>query len=123
MWRRSVIVDMERQEVIEAVGKGVGVMTLRKRIHEAHRVLLVRPKWWTPERGKAATAIARTKVGSNYDFLGTVGVDDPKRYYCTELATRVYSAYFSKNEHFPTVVEPGHMYLYGKVLYDSGSRD
>jgi hypothetical protein len=119
----AVIIDMERQEVIEAVSKGVGLMPLRQRVHEAHRVLLVRPKWWTPERGKAAVAKARQKVGSPYDYLGTVGADDPKRFYCTELVTLVYGDHFGPNEHFPTVIEPGHMYLFGKLLYDSGSRD
>ena len=119
----AVVIDRSREEIIEAVGDGVSTMPLKKRIHEAHRVLLIRPKWWTPERGKAAVAFARSKIGSDYDFLGTVGIGEDERYYCTELATEAYKPHIDSKEHFPIVVEPGHMSLYGTVLYDSGVRN
>jgi hypothetical protein len=119
----AVVVDRTRGEIIEAVGAGVGTMTLRKRIHEAHRVVLVRPKWWTEERGKAAVKFARSKIGASYDFLGTVGAGHKERYYCTELAKDGYNDHIDRDEHFPTVLEPGHMMLYGTILFDSGARN
>jgi hypothetical protein len=70
----AVILDMDTRTIIEAVGSGIAEMRLRKRLHEAHRVLLIRPKWWTPKRGKQAVERARTQLGGAYDFLGTVGV-------------------------------------------------
>ena len=119
----AVIIDRTREEIIEAVGGGVSTMSLKQRIHEAHRVLLVRPKWWDPERGKAAVSFARSKIGAGYDFLGTVGLGEDERYYCTELATEAYKKHIDAQEHFPVVIEPGHMSLYGTVLYDSGVRN
>lgn len=117
------VIDRERGEVIEAVGAGLQTMELRERIHEAHRVLVMRPRWWTPERGREAVARARALVGGAYDFLGTVGIDSDDRFYCSEFATHVYDEYHDELEHFPIVIEPGHMYLYGQVLYDSRFRN
>jgi len=117
------VVDRENEEIIEAVGAGIQTMSLRERIHESHRVLVIRPRWWTPERGLEAAARARELVGGDYDFLGTVGMGSDERFYCSELGVHLYRAYHDALEHFPRVVEPGHMYLYGRVLYDSRFRN
>ncbi len=117
------IIDRENDEVIEAVGAGLQTMSLRERVHEAHRIIIIRPRWWTPERGRGAVARARALIGGSYDFLGTVGLGSDDRFYCSELATHVYDEYHDDLEHFPTVIEPGHMYLYGQVTYDSRFRN
>lgn len=116
------IVDRTNDRIIEAVGEGVRSQPLRDFIHGSHRVLVIRPKWWTPKRGAAAAKRAAKWLGSHYDFLGAVGDDAPDRFYCSELAVHAYRKYFGDDERFPRVIEPGQMYLWGQILFDSGWR-
>jgi hypothetical protein len=117
------VLDMERDEVVEAVGAGIRTMDLRERLHESHHVMVMRPRWWRAERAAQAIADARARVGGSYDFLGTVGVGTSGRFYCSELAVHIYRQYFAGDEGFTGVLEPGHMYLWGAILYDSRTRD
>jgi len=119
----AAVLDKKRSVVIEAVGSGVRVSSLKSFIHNAHRLLLMRPKWWTPERGVQAVKRARTTVGKKYDFLGAIGGNDPDRFYCTELAVWTYQPHHSDNEQFPYVLEPGQMYLWADILFDSQPRN
>lgn len=118
----AAILDKERKEITEAVGKGVRVRPLRGFVHKAHRILVIRPKWWTPGRGREASEAARALVGSKYDFLGTVGMGSDDKFYCSELTFYVYRHWFMK-EKLPRVVLPGVMYLWGKIVLDTGWRD
>ncbi len=118
----AVIYDADRGQVIEAIGDGVQVTSLAEFVDTAHRVIVIRPKWWTPERGIAATQFAYGTVGKKYDFLGTVGGGSDERYYCSELCIEAYRAHHTDKEHLPRVMEPGQMYLWGKILYDTGTR-
>lgn len=86
----AALLDMERGEVIEAVGRGVAVCELRELVAQAVRVQVVRPRGYTPEKGSAAVARARSHVGSGYDWLGTIGLQDDRSYYCTELCADAY---------------------------------
>ncbi|MDF1562162.1 MAG: YiiX/YebB-like N1pC/P60 family cysteine hydrolase [Deltaproteobacteria bacterium] len=115
--------DLEGEQIVEAIGSGVQQRALKDFVHESHRVLLIRPKWWTREAGLDAIARARETVGKKYDFLGTVGLPSKKRFYCSELATWAYAEHHQENEHLPKVIEPGQLYLWGEILFDSGSRD
>lgn len=117
------IIDQERGEVIEAVGSGVQTRALRERIHEAHRVVILRPRWWTAKHGGEAVIRARALIGEGYDFLGTIGAGSDERYYCSELAIHVYAEYHDATEDFPSVIKPADMFRYGDVTYDSDSRD
>jgi len=119
----TAVLDNDRDQVIEAVGSGVRVSQLRSFIHNSHRILLMRPKWWTPERGPRAVNRARKAVGKEYDFMGAVGGNVPERFYCTELAVWSYKPYHTDHEHFPTVLEPGQMYLWATILFDSQPRN
>jgi hypothetical protein len=119
----AAVLDLGAREVIEAIGSGVQLRELGAFLHDVHRVIVVRPKWWSAERGRAAAAEARTHVGAGYDFLGTVGLGSRSRFYCSELAVHVYRAWHGEEEHLPRVIEPGQMLLWGRVLYDSGPRD
>lgn len=119
----AAVLDMENHQVIEAEGKGVHATKLRDFINKAHRLLLIRPIWaQKPGAGDQALAVARKLVGMPYDFLGTVGLDHPHAYYCSELAVRVYRNYITKQDKLPKVMEPGQMYLWGTILYDSRPR-
>ena len=119
----AAVVDREAGEIIEATAKGVGVVALRDFVHHTHRVLVIRPKWWTPARGQKAVAESRRLVGRPYDFLGVIGAQVDDRYYCSELAVEAYRPWHAENEHLPGVIEPGQMFFWGTILYDSGSRD
>src|SRR6188472_714013 len=65
----AVVLDKQKEEVIEAVASGVRVTPLRALLAQAHRLQIVRPPGWTPAAGQAAVARARLHVGQKYDWL------------------------------------------------------
>jgi uncharacterized protein YycO len=116
------VLDKQRGQVIEAVGKGVVVTDLDDFVRDSHRLLIIEPASWTPERGREAVVKARGKVGAGYDYLGIVGVPSKKHFYCSELA--VWSMGVEVDRNGPQhVIHPKDMHRYGKVLFDSGERD
>ena len=116
------ILDLEKQQVIEAVGKGVVATDLKKFLHESHRVVLIHPPGFDRAKGQATVARARGKIGEGYDFLGTVGLPDDKRWYCSELA--VWASGTEVDHIGPkNVLHPKSMLKLGKVLFDTGQRD
>ena len=117
------VINMETKQVIEAIGEGIIVTDLDVFIHRSYRLLIIRPRWWQQDNGQTAWENASKLKGKSYDFLGTIGFDSPKKYYCTELAVEIYKKWFKGNEKFPSVIKPGEMYLYGQVIYDSLPRD
>jgi hypothetical protein len=119
----AAVFDAEKGEVVEARWAGVSTRALDEFLDHAHRVLVIRPKWWTVESGQAAASFATSLIGSQYDFGGLVGIGSKDRFYCSELAVQVYRESFRDEEHVPRVVEPGQMYLWGSVLFDSGFRN
>lgn len=116
------ILDVENDAVVEAMAGGVRVVDLRERLHESHHVMVMRPRWSTQETAAAAIEVAREMVGSPYDLLGTVGVGSRERFYCSELALHIYRDAFDGDEDFSGVIEPGHMYLWADILWDSRVR-
>jgi len=119
----AAIFDKERNQVIEADSHGVYATKLTDFINKSHRILVIRPMWSTTESAVAAVKKSRGLIGKKYDFLGTVGINDPERYYCSELTVYAYSDYQRKNENLPKVIEPGQLYLWGQVQYDSRPRN
>ena len=117
------VYDPENDQVIEAILKGVVTHTLEYFVNHSHRVLIIEPKWWTATQGEAAVVEARELIGRSYDVTGLVGIDSDKNFYCSELAFHLYREQHSDHEHIPRVIEPGQMYLWGKILWDSGTRD
>jgi hypothetical protein len=117
------IFERETRRTVEADGTGVHESDLGSLVGRAHRVLVVRPRWRTPDNAMAVWQQAQSHVGQRYDFLGTVGLGNAERFYCSELAVGVYRDWFTGHEHFPKVIRPGELYLYGAVLYDSLDRD
>ncbi len=117
------ILDMEKKQVIEALAGGVTVNTLDYFVNKSHRIILIRPKWAVGTNGGDALARARKLVGRGYDFLGLVGIDSKKRFYCTELAMHIYREHQKKDKDIPRVIPPAQMYLWGSILYDSRPRN
>ncbi|WP_372870410.1 YiiX/YebB-like N1pC/P60 family cysteine hydrolase [Shewanella sp.] len=117
------IINHETQMVVEADGQGIHFSNIDEFIDKSYRLIIIRPRWKTVENAELAWKNAESLVGSDYDFLGTVGVNHPDKYYCSELAVHIYSQWFSGKEKFPSVVKPGELYLWGTVLYDSLPRD
>jgi hypothetical protein len=117
------ILDMEKKLVIEALAGGVTVTGLDSFIHKSHRIILIRPKWAAGTNGDAAIAQARKLVGRGYDFLGLVGIDSKKRFYCTELAMYIYREHQKNDRDIPKIIQPAQMYLWGTILYDSRPRN
>ena len=119
----AAMLDLERGEVIESVAEGVVVNTLHYFVDHAHRVLLIRPRWADEARGVQAIERARATVGKGYDFTGLVGLSAKERYYCSELCMYAWQPFQVEKDRIPRLIEPGHMFLWGTVLYDSGTRD
>lgn len=116
------VLDIEKMEVIEAIGGGVKVTGLDKFLRETHRLLLIEPDGWNSDKGSDAVAKSRGQVGRGYDFLGVLGAPDEERWYCSELAA--WSMGIEVNRKGPLrVIHPRDMHEYGKVLFDSGGRD
>ena len=119
----AAVLDKEKNRVIEAVGKGVRFVKLAKFIKKSHRLLLIRPIWWSPKKGARAVKRSISVVGRGYDFMGTIGGGNPEQFYCSELAIWAYGPHNAEKEHFPKVMEPGQMYLWGTILFDSRPRN
>lgn len=119
----AAVYDKENDAVIEAEQKGVHLSSLADFVHKSHRVVVIRPIWSNEQSCLKAVEEARSLVGEEYDLLGTIGFDNPEKYYCSELTVHVYRSFFRPNEQLPKVIEPGHLYLWGRVLYDSHPRD
>lgn len=117
------IYNGDRREVVGAEGNGVQREPLSRFIARSDRVLVIRPRWRNADNAAQAWAAAEALVGRDYDFLGTVGFNQPDRYYCSELALHVYRPWWRSVERFPKVIKPGELYLFGTVLYDSLDRE
>lgn len=117
----AAVLDLERTQIIEADGQGgVHVTSLEAFAQASHRLWLLRPAWSTPERATQAVILARTLVGRKYDFIGLTGLNDPNRYYCTELCMQVYRPWIPKGTYLPPVIPPGTLHDWATVLWDSG---
>jgi hypothetical protein len=117
----AAVLDKEKEEVIEAVAKGVQVTPLRALLASAHRLEVVRPPGWTAEEGKKAVARARSRVGQKYDWLGLVGAENDGRYYCTELAVDAYRGR-ERGWKLHRIIFPADVPKLGNVMFDSGPR-
>lgn len=115
------ILDATRGAVIEAVSPTVRSVALESFLNGADHVVLIRPRGADARTGRTALQKARSKVGAPYDFLGTVGLPDSSRFYCSELAA--WSAGEDVDRLGPEeVLPPASMSKLGTVLFDSGIR-
>ena len=118
----AAIYDSEFNQIIEADGDGVHSTPLETFVGKAQRILVIRPIWSSPENSAGAVALARSWQGAGYNFTGLVGLDMPKRYYCTQVALLAYRPVMDdqKPNPIPKVIAPGQMYHWGRILFDTG---
>jgi|GEM_PF-649219 len=119
-----VVYDSLNNQIIEAEGQGIHTTSLTDFIDKSHQLVLIRPKWAVSSSIRAeAVKNALDKVGKQYDFLGTVGINDKERWYCSELAVFVYKKWLTAEDKMPIVILPSEMKNWGDIIYDSGARD
>lgn len=117
----AALLDLERDQVIEADGKGgVHVTPIPVFAAACQRMWMLEPAWFTPENGREAILKARELVGSKYDYPGLTGLNVADRYYCSELCMVVYKPSIPKGTQIPPVIPPGLMHDWATVLWDSG---
>lgn len=114
------IYDATTGTIIEAVDGGVTERSVPAYVGGSHRVIIVRPNLSRADK-RAAVVQARAAIGTPFDYSGFVGIDDPSRFYCSEL---VAWAYHAKDRGFDggSLVAPGELAAFGEVVYDSGPR-
>jgi uncharacterized protein YycO len=108
--------------VIEAVGSGVREIPLSELIDRNHYVIVVRPTGMTAAQESYAVARARMKLGTEFNYGGMFGMDDPDKVYCSELVWWA-SEGQSRTDDEPLVITPSDLMKYGEVIYWSGKRD
>jgi hypothetical protein len=112
------ILDAGNAEVVEAISPVVQRISLQSFLEGADRVLLVRPNGADADAGRQALKRARSMIGKPYDFLGTVGVPERDKFYCSELAW--WSAgHDVDRDGIENVLHPEAMPQFGTVLFDS----
>ncbi len=119
----AALYDAENDQVIEADGSGVHTTPLDQFVAASTRVMVLRPVWATWENRPQAVGRAKEWLGKGYNFTGLVGLSMPDRYYCTQLAIKAYEPFMDIGRPLnplPLVIEPGQMYHWGTVVYDSG---
>ncbi len=118
----TAIYDAEHDAVIEADSKGVHPSALSTFLGNSHRVLVIRPLWSGPESSPQAVETARSLIGKKYNYTGLIGINSPERYYCTQLAIECYRPFITEkpDNPIPKIIEPGQMYHWGRIIYDSG---
>ncbi|HJW08486.1 MAG TPA: YiiX/YebB-like N1pC/P60 family cysteine hydrolase [Holophagaceae bacterium] len=117
----AAVLDPERGQVIEAEGVGIHTTPLADFVRKAQRLMLVHPMWAVDaERQAVAVTKARSLVGGKYDYSGLMGLNNPERYYCSELAVAVYRPYVKASDHVPPVIPPNELHYWGTVIWDSG---
>ena len=113
--------DASRGKVIEAVGSGVREMDIEQFLARNHFVIVVRPSNMTAADGDAALARAKTKIGVPFDASGMFGIDNPDRFYCSELVFWA-SQTEARSGRSERIVTPANLMKYGEVVYWSGKR-
>jgi hypothetical protein len=113
--------DADRGMVIEAVSSGVREIEIKEFLSRNHFVIVVRPSNMTAAEGNAALARAKSKIGSPFDATGMFGIDNPDRFYCSELVYWA-SETEARSGQSERIVTPGNLMKYGEVVYWSGKR-
>jgi len=120
-YSHAAVLDLNSKSVIEANAKGVHETKLIDFVHSCFSITLVKPYGYTNERGDLAVKQAREKIGKSYDFLGTVGINDTSKYYCSELAAYCYLN-LKDSLKYKHVVEPAELLKLGDVVYVTPER-
>jgi len=116
------ILDATHAKVIEAVSPAVTEISLYEFLEEADRVVLIRPANSDRESGRRALAKARGEMGAPYDLLGTMGMPEAGKFYCSELAAWSVGMEVD-HEGAGEVLHPAEMAKFGTVQFDSDKAD
>jgi uncharacterized protein YycO len=119
----AAVYDAESDVVIEVDGSGVHTTPLAGFVANSTRVLVIQPMWATPENRAQAVARARQWLGRGYNFTGLIGLSMPERYYCSQLVVQAYEPFIDhgpRQNPIPHIIEPGQLYHWGRIVYDSG---
>ncbi len=116
----GTIYDAKRDLIIEAVDTGVQEIPLEQLVRRTNDLMIVRPSVSAADRARAVER-ARSKLGVPYDVRGLVGVEDPDKFYCSEL---VYWSIDPRAHGMdtPLVISPADLIRAGQVVWYSGSR-
>lgn len=117
----AAILDITKGEVIEAVSPRVQVVSLESFIEHTHRFEIIRPAGADEQAGHLAVERARSKVGTPYDFLGTIGLPSEKRAYCSELCAWASGVEVDRSGPM-RVFHPADMDHYGEKIFEAGPR-
>ena len=85
-------------------------------VNKSYRLLIIRPRWLNAQSSNQAFSNAKQLVGKNYDFLGTIGFNNPNRYYCSELAVSIYKEWHRPIEKFPDIIKQV-IYIFMVMFY------
>lgn len=113
--------DADRGMVIESVSSGVREIPVKDFLSRNHFVIVVRPSNMTAAEGTAALARAKSKIGAKFDATGMFGIDNPDRFYCSELVYWA-SETEARSGMSERIVTPSNLMKYGEVVYWSGKR-
>jgi Permuted papain-like amidase enzyme, YaeF/YiiX, C92 family len=115
------IYDAVNDKIIDAVDGGVREVTPAQFVGAAHHWMIVRPRGLSAAQRRVAVLRARSVLGTPFDYSGFVGIDNPDRFYCSELVAWAYGAL---DDLFAgeILVPPGELLAMGPVIYDSGDR-
>jgi cell wall-associated NlpC family hydrolase len=95
---------------------------LEQLVDRNHYVIVVRPTGMTAAQQSLAVARARLQLGTAFDDGGMFGLDDPEKFYCSELVWWA-SEGRARTTDQPVVITPSDLMKYGDVIYWSGKRD
>lgn len=117
----AAIYDAPGDRVIEAESVGIHATPLADFLGKSTRVMVLRPRWSTEYTAPKAVERAVSTLGKGYNFTGLIGLGLPDRWYCTELIIWAYEPFQDKGGNpIPHIIQPGRMYHWGRVIYDSG---
>lgn len=133
------VLNARNARVVEAVSPVVREIALQEFLEGAERVVLIRPDelrnpafssqasllvtspQFNRGAGSAALTKARSQIGAPYDRLGTIGLPESGKFYCTELAAWSVGRTVDV-EGLEKVLHPADMSQFGQILFDSQSR-
>ena len=120
-YSHAVLIDVDNELVIEAESEGVHKTKLLDFVHKSFKITIIEPINYTEENGNNAINIANSKIGKPYDFLGTVGVNEEEKYYCSELTTYCFP-YIKDSVKLPQIIKPSYLLKLGNIIYETPDR-
>lgn len=113
----AAIYDAKNRAVIEATPPRVRRDPIERFVDRNHRVMVVRPHGFNKLDKKIAVRVAEGHIDTPFDWTSVIGLEDPERYYCTELVRVSYGLDLPEG-----ISVPSDLLALGDVVYN-GSRE